>query len=361
MEIYPCDLDTERYLTLLRRRLSPLTWASTRRGQYATANQTPGKTPRGAKRLLKHWTAGLNLPADRNERVGQVLWNSAPVTSSRFAWVFLTAYFGFLSIIINQSGGGAAPVPGIFFGIWAVMTTALLVSPKINLRRAHHRALEESEIDAVASASRGRLDAAYLNLLRDVMRTEVASPTSREQIRAALRALGGAIAALPADRPQAIDARAMLEQVQEMRTQAAREPDLVVRESLIRHAQALEDRALTADEAARIAKRVQTLRREVRDQIDSLRSLLLLNDETAAVRREAAVQHLTETVQTVARDAHAHTLAHHELLQEDLTGLMDMKARPAAPVQAAVPVGAPQPEQVVQQVGQGGRSWWRGA
>jgi hypothetical protein len=362
MEIFPSDLDKDHYVALLRRRMSPITWAAAFRAPDRLAAQSKRKPNR---HLVRLWTAGLDLPPEEVDTVGLVVWNSAHGTQARIGWIIITIYLFAFGIPLGLSDGVPPEIPGLLFAAWVAASAGMALAPKYALRKAHGRQLELDEVEGLLPAARGRLDETFLNLIRDALRTGIQSPTAEVSIRQALKALGGAIAALPADRAQVADARSLAIRARELRDQAAREPDPLLQASLQRQAASVEERARTGDETARIARRVQALRREVREQMDSLRNLLMLGDPAAVLQREAAAERLTDSVRQLSRDAYAASVARQELAVDDLAILLGGGALPAMqPAVAPRPAPAPEQQQVVQQqppTSPPGRAWWRGA
>jgi hypothetical protein len=164
----------------------------------------------------------------------------------------------------------------------------------------------------------------------------------------------------------------LAQSAQALRTQASGESDTVVRDSLIRQAATLEKQIGSVGASAKAARRAQALRREVRVQMDALRSALLaFNDGALAEHQTGAITTaLSDAMQQVATEAHAVTLARQELADQEIAGLLGTPQTQAAsvPLPAAQPISKSllTPQQPVQetppqqQVGQGqGRQWWR--
>ncbi len=377
MEIYPHDLGTENYLAILRRRLSPVTGTSPHRavGMTAAAPTAPEFKPLRNRRLRKYWTRGLDLNEAESEKVASLAWNSAPGTGARVVSIIFSIYLG-LFAVGTLVGGAYLATLAILIG-WMALVFGMLASPRQTLHKAHQRALEPMEIEALLPTSRGRLETTYLNLIRDAQQTEIASNTAQEDIRAALRAMGETITRLPADPVRPQDAAALTQSVQTLRVQASAETDGVVRDSLLRQAATLEKQIGSANEAAKSARRAQTLRREVRVQMDALRSALLAFNDGALTAHQtgALTTALSDAMQQVATETHAIALARQELADQEIAALMGTsqtphthhtQAAPAPAVPAAQPMSkpllTPQPQvqetPPQQQVGQG-QPWWR--
>lgn len=364
MEIYPRDLGTENYLAILRRRLSPVTNAVHYRSSAGMNAAVPA--PHEAKRLRnrrlrRYWTRGLNLSEADTEKVGSLVWNSAQGTGSRVASLIFTIYlFIFGSIAL---GSGSPVGATVMLAAWMVLMFAMLASPRQSLRKAHQRALETTEVEALLPTARGRLETAYVNLVRDAQQTEVPSAGAQEEIRAALRALGETIAQLPAEAVRPQDATDLTRKAHALRAQASGESDSVVRDSLLRQAVTLEKQIGNAHETARSARRVQTLRREVRVQMDALRTALLaFNDGAVANHQTGTVTTaLSDAMQQITQEAQAIALARQELADQEIAGLLGQAAPVVAPPitkslltpQPPAVQEAP-PQQVVQS-----RQWWR--
>jgi hypothetical protein len=265
------------------------------------------------------------------------------------------------------------PAAGLLIMAWMALLFGMIASPRQALHKAHQRALEPMEIETLLPTARGRLETSYLNLIRDARQTEVPSEAAQEDIRAALRAMGETIAQLPAEPVRPQDAAALTQSVEALRAQASAETDSVVRDSLLRQAAALEKQIGSANDAARSARRAQALRREVRVQMDALRSALLaFNDGALATHQTGALTTaLSDAMQQVATEAQAVALARQELADQELSGLLGTshtshtQAAPVAipaPQPVTKPLLTPQPQvqetQTQQQVGQG-QPWWR--
>lgn len=368
MEIFPRDLGRDHYLDILRRRLSPLTGATAARSP--AIHDVPA-AKRGASRLARFWTRGLGLEAKDIEKVGALTWSSAPGAGAKVG-VFITSLYliGF-SLIFLFSGE-----PGLFLfflAIWLALFPVFLFSPRLSLKKAHRRALDATEVESLMPFARGRLDEAYLNLVRDALRAEIPSVSAQDNIRAGLRALGELIAGLPAERAPTEDGLSLRAAAQRLREQAARETDAIVRDSLLRQAATQEKRAGAADDTARLARRVQTLRREARVQIDTLRGVLVGFDASATSivpHQEAALAsatQLAEAVQRAAQEAQAASIARAELENDEIAALLGRPTvppatqpqvqtlgngaapAPAPPQQPATPPQPPSPN----------RPWWR--
>ena len=365
MEIYPRDLGTENYLAILRRRLSPITGTAHFRGHVPATAPHEAKPLRN-RRLRRYWTRGLNLSEQEADKVGSIAWNSAPGTGARVVSIIFSIYLGMFAIITLANG--VWPATLIFSLVWMGLIFAMMASPKQALRKAHQRPLDNMEIEALLPTTRGRLENAFVNLVRDAQQTEIASPDVQNDIRAALRAMGETISQLPAETVRPQDAAALTQSAQTLRAQAAGETDSVVRDSLLRQAVTLEKQIGSANDVAKSARRVQTLRREVRVQMDAMRSALLAFNDGAVTTHQTGFQTnaLSDAMQHIAQEAQAVSLARQELADQEIMGLMGTPQTVSVAQPAAQPIAKPllTPQQPVQetppqqQVGQG-RQWWR--
>lgn len=373
LEIYPRDMGTENYLTLVRSRLSPMTSAAHYRAPgLVVASAAPHEArPLRNRRLRRYWTRGLNLNEEEAEKVGSIAWNSAPGTGARVGSAIFSLYLVIFGIITLSSG--AVPAAMALFIGWLALIFGMMATPRQALRRAHQRPLDSMEIETLIPTARGRLETAYVNLVRDVLQTEVPSPAAADEIRAALRAMGETISQLPAEPVRPQDAAALTQSMMALRTQASAETDSVIRDSLLRQAVTLEKQIGSANDAAKSARRVQTLRREVRVQMDALRSALLsFNDGAVTTHQTGAVTTaLSDAMQHIAQEAQAVSLARQELADQEIAGLLGASHTQIAPATQtnaapiAKPLLTPQPpvQEALpqQQVGQGKTTgqWWR--
>ena len=361
MEIYPRDLGTENYLAILRRRLSPVTGTAHFRGHVPAPAPHEAKPLRN-RRLRRYWTRGLNLSETESDKVGSIAWNSAPGTGARVVSIIFSIYLGMFTIITLANG--VFPAAMMLFLVWVGLIFGMMASPKQALRKAHQRPLDNMEIEALLPTTRGRLESAYVNLVRDAQQTEVPSSAAQNDIRAALRAMGETISQLPAEAVRPQDAAALRQSAQTLRSQAAGESDSVVRDSLLRQAVTLEKQIGSAGDVAKSARRVQTLRREVRVQMDAMRSALLAFNDGAIATHQTGMQTnaLSDAMQHIAQEAQAVSQARQELADQEIVGLIGTPqiapvaqpiAKPLLTPQSQVQETPPQ-----QQVGQG-RQWWR--
>jgi hypothetical protein len=368
MEIYPRDLGTENYLAILRRRLSPVTGTAHHRspGVTAATPTAPDSKPMRNRRLRRYWTRGLDLNETESERVASLTWNSAPGAGARVVSVIFSIYLAIFTIATLASGVYMASL-ALFIG-WMALVFGMMASPRQALHKAHQRALEPMEIETLLPTARGRLETSYLNLVRDARQTDIPSATIQEDIRAALRALGETISQLPADPVRPADSATLTQNAHHLRIQAANETDMVIRDSLLRQAATLEKQISSADAAAKSARRAQTLRREVRVQMDALRSALLAFNDSAITTHQtgAMTTALSDAMQQIAVETQAVTLARQELADQEIAGLLGTTQAAPAPLTVVQPIAkpllTPQPPVVEtppqQQVGQS-KQWWR--
>ena len=124
------------------------------------------------------------------------------------------------------------------------------------------------------------LEQAYLRLVTDAVRQTVA-PEAADRVRAALRAVGGAIDTLPAVAVPRARVDTLRAEATQAQADARAETDSVVAASHARRADALERSASAAHRSQVLMRRASALRGEMLAQIESLR-LGLVGFETAS-------------------------------------------------------------------------------
>ena len=161
MELTPQDLGNERYLTLMRRRLTPLT---TQNGTLSTTIDDEGRTSRGrrirGRRLRRYWVKGLNLDDETGEQLGNALWYSAQGLSARVIAVMLSVYLIIPSLLFTLFGNFSAGFG--FFAVWMLAMWGIFQSPRPAVRRLHRKHVTTTEIENLLPTARGRLERTYL-------------------------------------------------------------------------------------------------------------------------------------------------------------------------------------------------------
>lgn len=349
MELTPRDLGTERYLTILRRRLLPSIMTVNGTAVSATGETIPPlrkrrREGRVQKRIQRYWTRDLNLDADTSEAVADIISRGTPGVNMKLGIILSTIYmfFGaFLAWMIVRD----PMLPMMFLTAWALIVFASVVTPRNSIKTAHNRAVTVQEVEAMLPGARGRLERMYLNLVLDALRLELPSESAKADIQSALRNLGDAISRLPADPVGIQDATSLRKEAMELRQQAASEHDGFIQASLHRQAEALERRASMVAQNSRAARRSAALRREARIQMDNLRGVMVSYSQLSASDLTAVGQ-ISEAVQRVSAEAQALSLAQGELEHDELTALF---GEPLPAVQAP-PLVVPQPTIAPQQV-----------
>jgi hypothetical protein len=372
MELTPRDLGTERYLALMRRRLTPMTNAQNgvTAANIEIVDDSTGKSRRGnrGRRLRRYWVQDLQLDEATADRLGMALWFGVPGVGARIGGIILTTYL-LIPTIITMAAGAPWIVPFLLLMMWALLTGAAVSSPRFTVRKIHRKKLVATEVESLLPVARGRLERTYLNLVIDTLRQEIPFESTQTDIRAAIRDLGEAISRLPAEAPPSVDPELLRRESEERRLQARTETDSLVQASLLRQAEAFDSRASLGAQNASSARRITVLRREARVQMDSLRSILTAFAQTSHTDA-VGIAHLSEAVQRVAQEAQAVTYARRELEEDELTTLLghplpaDLPVQPTLPARKVVtpapsphvPVAGEAPVQILQP----GRPWWRG-
>ena len=373
MDLTPSDLGTERYLAVMRRRLSMLAQSGTAAngngmaGYVVDDTPLPAKIRRRTRYVRRYWTKDLGLDPDTAEKVGELAWKGGPGVGARVVSIIFGIYWmmGMFAALASQS---PVWVLGLLALIVLIVGSAM-AAPRPVLRKQHSRVIGKSEIESLLPTARGRLERTYLNLVLDSLRQTIPSESAQADIRAALRDLGDTVSRLPSDAVPATSEETLREQATERRLQAQAEPDSFVRASLLREAEAFDRRAAMGAQSASSARRLSALRHEARTQMDALRAVLIAFEHTSHADA-TTITHLSETVQHVALEAQAASTARRELEEDEIVTLFGKPIPAAMPVEPVVqtrqPAVAP-PTRVVQptdepkvQVLQPGRPWWRG-
>jgi hypothetical protein len=315
--------------------------------------------------LRRFWVRGLQLDREAEAQALADLSDAPLVLLGTILPICLMPLLLMPGLIFLGIGG---PTP---FFLWMLVAflisaaTAALV-PRSVLRQVSRRALTPAEADVLydtATVRRDRLERAYLGLVRDVLACEtVPAGAAQDNLRAALRALGEAISRLPAaardTRPHK-DPAALTREAAAVRARAAAETDPVVAASLLRRADALDQRAdLRTPEQEAVARRTRALREELAGHVETLRDGLLTFE--AGKMDAASLKNLAHAVQYVAGDAEAVQQARAELDDEALEAVLNANAAPAAAQQQPTAAAAAAPK--TQQVGNGTAAsgpWWR--
>lgn len=304
MNLFPEDLGEKRARALFFRRVGC---------------QPP--VAQGAPRPIGTWgrlwlgrRAGVLSPEEALASLNAVRWPAR-----------LSAVLGLLAlplVVPLLAGGLHHNPPEVLFytaldGAWVwLFTTAFpqdIMARQVDA--VGERPLTAQEVASLLPLAQDELERAYLTLILDVTRQEVA-PAAGADLRPALRALGDAIDGLPATRVVGIDSPDIMTEVlrrtaQEALAQAQEEHDRVVAASLVRRAEALQRRADATARAGLLTRRFAALRQEMAAQTEALRAGLAAyytgaNDVVDLTR-------LAEDVRRVAAEAQAITAATEEV------------------------------------------------
>lgn len=372
MDIYPEDTGFNQYMSIMFRRLNPTNQNTAASSRTRTRNQK--KKREISERSKRFWASSLDIPESKAEKAELTLGNTTNMMVTHIVGIIFGFYMMIPAITLLF---GRLPILGAFFLLLAVFTFGLgFWSRKYTLKQARNKAISPQELEALIPSARGDLSKRYLELLQDVNNTEISSVDAQEDIRTALRAIGSSVDILPSEAIPPISAGEMMRRAQTLRTQAATEPDVVVRESLMRQAKTLEEQLGSIKETEKAAHRSHMLRTEVEMQMESLRRALLTFQNSAVETHNtgAITASLSSAMQQIAQESEAIALARQELAEQELADLLGQgnaagSSAGAAPV--AQPVAQPAPTASLlqpqnpppappqtQQVGQG-KPWWQ--
>ncbi len=178
--------------------------------------------------------------------------------------------------------------------------------------------LSLAETKALTVLQNDALLHSYLDLVGDILQTNVSDRDAQQEIRAALQTLGTTVVSLPAEQPRAASdepARLRAEAVRlfdEADAEADAEPDAVIGASLRRRVESLTRRADTAAKTFLLVRRNQALRQETAEQMEALKTSLT----AFRVGGQPSVPELADLaagIQRVAREANAITEARAEV------------------------------------------------
>lgn len=355
MQLLPQDLGTKWHILTVRNRVLGFT-------SVWTKPTEPKIGPLG-KRWIKDLpvseeVAATTLPLTKDHTSGS-MW-AIGMSTVWFPIALVAVGFGALSHG-DIAGFLGAEVAGVGLGA-AIAQGAGIIVPRMYLKKLHGAALTEEELTPFLTGnvpglpqvfgemagkvlrlfkgqtSQGNdsnvedeLERSFLNLVRDVVRSQNVPKESEDELRTALRAIGEALCRLPpvaevgagAGSLLAADQRA---EAQMLYARAERESDSVIAGSLQRQANALEVAARASENAVAVSRRVRALRQELRAQIDVLRLTLPTwgragqsAGQPFAHNAEITLGNIAGSVQSVASEAVAMSDAHAEL-DEYLTG-----------------------------------------
>ena len=327
MDVYPQDLGRIGYQAVLAAR------AAAREKPYTQAAIMPTVTaPKPPSRLQRRWMGRVEIPAGLAQRATPALNQSrraiwagspmGPVGITFWAVVFTWFCWGIDALNTNQSAWPQALMTmAVILG--ATSYYSAIVRPR-RVFRQMHGALSEQDVQQLREQVRDPLAREYLSVVELLVSlTAVPDADSEKSLRRALYALGEAIEELPQQNP-----RAALGNPAKMRDQAAllsgagiREPDPVVAASLTRQAQSLSRRAETVYNIAVLLRRNETLRDEVAEQIEALRTSVAAFS-VGSRHSPHDLADLAASIQHVAEQASAIAVARTELEGSAYDGLL---------------------------------------
>ncbi len=317
MNVFPQDLGGHWHIDLVQtrtaRRFGRGEFQGMLTGPKNEVNKKPVLTSKALSWVSRFWSGGASIDetmrreglagmAQRTARLRVLLGGAA---------LFVVPAVG---LAANGEMGGAVTmaVMGAWFGGLGLMV------PRTLFGRAHNTPLQAREIEALLPLAPGDLERSYLTLILDTitLSPETIPAEAQEQIRAALRALGQALDALPylaggVSGASVGDADALRREAASVATEALNEPDPVTSASLSRQADALLRRADSLGRSATLVRRAQALRREMIAQTEALRAGL--SGFHAGATDIAGLSDLAAAVQNVAGEAGQIAYARAEL------------------------------------------------
>jgi hypothetical protein len=349
MQLLPQDLGTKWHILTARNRVLGVksVW---------TKPTEPKLGPLG-KRWIK------DLPVSEEVAAATLPLTKDQTTGSVWAWGMSTVWFpaALVAVGLGALGDGnigaflGLEVAGVGLGAALAQGVGVLI-PRRYVKKIHSTPITEDELtpfltgnvpglpevfgemagkflrffkgqtlqenDSVLS---DELERSFLNLVRDVVRSQNVPKESEDELRAAIRAIGEALCRLP-DAAEvgggagSLLAADQLAEAQMLYARAERESDSVIAGSLRRQANALEVAARASENTVAVSRRVRALRQELRAQIDVLRLTLPTwgragqsAGQPFANNAEVTLGNIAGSVQSVASEAVAMSEAHAEL------------------------------------------------
>ncbi len=301
MDIYLQDLGRRRQTALLQWRVSSLN--SGPPGQRAEGSLITFRTAEAGKEarprlgwLGRLWARGADAPPE----VAAAGLDAMRGQNYGIVYGMVGGSIGFWMPAIALAASGEHLI-GLLLGVPGVLLSGLgLWVPGYGLRRVCRPPVSVGEIEALHTAASDELEQAFLRLAADAVRQDVA-PEAAERVRAALRAVGEAIDALPAVAVPRASVDTLRAEAAQAQAEARAETDAVVAASHGRRAEALERSASAAQRSQTLMRRASALRGEMLAQIESLR-LGLAGFETAS-GDVSSLTSLADAVRVVAEES----------------------------------------------------------
>jgi len=303
MDIYLQDLGRRRQAALLQWRVSSLNRGIT----YAPAGSRPagvslpppvaggGMSPRLGL-LGRLWMRGAGSPPE----VAAAGLDAMRGQTHGLTWGLNCGSLGFWMPAIGIAASGNYGAAAFMAGLGAVMSGFGFLLPGHLLQRVCRPPVSTAEIEALQGSVQDELEQAFLRLVADAVRQSIA-PEAADRVRAALRAVGEAIDALPAVAVPRASVDTLRAEAVQAQAEAQAEPDSVVSASHERRADALERSASAAQRSQMLMRRASALRGEMLAQIESLR-LGLAGFETAS-GDVSSLASLADAVRVVAEES----------------------------------------------------------
>lgn len=313
MDIYLQDLGRRRQAALLQWRVSSLNRGITYPPSEMRPAGMPLPFPTASRRtsprlgpLGRLWTRGADSPPD----VVAAGLEAMRGQTYGMTWGLISGSIGFW-IPASLLAASGQPLVGFLMGTAGAMMSGVgLWMPGYWLRRVCRPPVSLGEIEALQAGAPDELEQAFLRLVLDAVRQGVA-PEAADRVRAAVRAVGETIDALPIVAVPRASVDTLRAEAAQAQAEAQAEPDSVVAASHERRADALERSASAAQRSQTLMRRASALRGEMLAQIESLR-LGLAGFEMASGDVSSLVM-LADAVRVVAEESVSVTDARAEL------------------------------------------------
>ncbi len=265
MDIYPQDLGHRNYATVLNNRRSLVGL----RHKLTVKNLSFSPTPLTLMRKI--WIHKLPLdekvaehatPAFDLCHLANIQWKP---TNIRWTFLKMVVLVFFVLPFVFYASPLLIPILLLYFGV---------LKPRAVIKEMHQK-LDRNELIVLINTSGDPLATDFFKLVGATTQTsEAVSLQDAEKMRTALYTLGNSIAFLPLLDVATENADALKIGAQTLVQQAKIETDPVVAASFQRRAEAILQRAASAEYNNTVARRSQVLRDELREQIKALRASL---------------------------------------------------------------------------------------